>query len=91
MPESNSLGVIEGLTSIRSNFGTKETMDRLEAEIRARRLTVFARIDHAGGAALVGLKLAPTELIIFGNARDGTPLMQSVQTVGIDLPLKALV
>jgi uncharacterized protein (DUF302 family) len=66
-------------------------MDRLEAEIRAQRMTVFARIDHAGGAAVVGLKLAPTELIIFGNARGGTPLMQSVQTVGIDLPLKALV
>ena len=91
MPESNSLGAIEGLTSVRSNFGPKETMDRLEAEIRAQRMTVFARIDHAGGAALVGLQLAPTELIIFGNARGGTPLMQSVQTVGIDLPLKALV
>ena len=91
MSESNSLGVIEGLTSIRSGFSPKETMDRLEAEIRAQRMTVFARIDHAGGAALVGLQLAPTELIIFGNARGGTPLMQSVQTVGIDLPLKALV
>lgn len=66
-------------------------MDRLEAEIRAQRMTVFARIDHAGAAAAVGLKLAPTELIIFGNARGGTPLMQSNQTVGIDLPLKALV
>ena len=91
MPASDSLGIIGGLTSIRSSFGPKETMDRLEAEIRAQRMTVFARIDHAGGAALVGLKLAPTELIIFGNARGGTPLMQSVQTVGIDLPLKALV
>ena len=91
MPGSNSLPIIEGLTSIRSSFGPKETMDRLEAEIRAQRMTVFARIDHAGGATLVGLKLAPTELIIFGNARGGTPLMQSVQTVGIDLPLKALV
>ena len=91
MPRPNSLPIIEGLTSIRSSFGPKETMDRLEAEIRAQRMTVFARIDHAGGAALVGLELAPTELIIFGNARGGTPLMQSVQTVGIDLPLKALV
>ena len=91
MPGSNSLPIIEGLTSIRSSFGPKETMDRLEAEIRAQRMTVFARIDHAGGAAVVGLKLAPTELIIFGNARAGTPLMQSVQTVGIDLPLKALI
>ena len=66
-------------------------MDRLEAEIRAQGMTVFARIDHAAGATEVGLTLPPTELIIFGNARGGTPLMQSVQTVGIDLPLKALV
>ena len=82
---------MEGLTSIRSRFGPKETMDRLQAEIRAQGMTVFARIDHAAGAAEVGLTLRPTELIIFGNARGGTPLMQSVQTVGIDLPLKALV
>src|ERR1700676_3320063 len=82
---------MEGLTSIRSEFGPKETMDRLQAEIRTHGMTVFARIDHAAGAAEVGLTLAPTELIIFGNARGGTPLMQSVQTVGIDLPLKALV
>jgi uncharacterized protein (DUF302 family) len=82
---------MEGLTSIRSNFGPKETMDLLEAEIRALGMKVFARIDHAAGAAEAGLELRPTELIIFGNARGGTPLMQSVQTVGIDLPLKALV
>jgi uncharacterized protein (DUF302 family) len=82
---------MEGLTSIRSRFGPKETMDRLQAEIRAQGMTVFARIDHAAGATEVGLTLPPTELIIFGNARGGTPLMQSVQTVGIDLPLKALV
>ena len=66
-------------------------MDRREAEIRARGMKVFARIDHATDAAEAGLALRPTELIIFGNARGGTPLMQSVQTVGIDLPLKALV
>jgi uncharacterized protein (DUF302 family) len=66
-------------------------MDRLAAEIRAKGMTVFARIDHAAGAAEVGLTLAPTELIIFGNARGGTPLMQASQTAGIDLPLKALV
>jgi len=66
-------------------------MDRLETEIRTKGLEVFARIDHAAGAAEVGLNLRPTELIIFGNARAGTPLMQSVQTVGIDLPLKVLV
>ena len=66
-------------------------MDRLQAEVHAQGMTVFARIDHSAGAAEVGLTLPPTELIIFGNARGGTPLMQSVQTVGIDLPLKALV
>jgi uncharacterized protein (DUF302 family) len=89
MPDS--LGVIEGLTSIQSSFGPKKTMDRLEGEIRANGMEVFARINHAAGAAKVGLTLRPTELIIFGNARGGTPLMQSIQTVGIDLPLKALV
>src|SRR6266404_7095584 len=83
--------VLNGLTSVASSFGPKETMDRLETEIRAKGMTVFARIDHAAGAAEVGLELAPTELIIFGNARGGTPLMQAVQTVGIDLPLKVLV
>jgi uncharacterized protein (DUF302 family) len=82
---------MEGLTSIRSRFGPKETMDRLETEIRAQKMEIFARLDHAAGAAAAGLELRPTELIIFGNARGGTPLMQSVQTVGIDLPLKALV
>ena len=66
-------------------------MDRLEAAVKAKGLTVFARIDHAAGAAKVGLSLRPTELLIFGNAKGGTPLMQSNQTVGIDLPLKALV
>jgi uncharacterized protein (DUF302 family) len=88
---SDSLRVIEGLTSIQSSCGPKATMDRLDAEIRAKGLNVFARIDHAAGAAEVGLTLAPTVLIIFGNARGGTPLMQSAQTVGIDLPLKILV
>ena len=91
MLASNSLGDREGLTTLASRFDPKETMDRLEAEIRAKGLEIFARIDHAAGAAEVGLTLQPTELIIFGNARGGTPLMQSAQTVGIDLPLKALV
>ena len=89
MPES--FRSVEGLTTIASSHDPKETIDRLETEIRAKGMTVFARIDHAAGAAEVGLTLAPTELIVFGNARGGTPLMQSVQTVGIDLPLKALV
>jgi uncharacterized protein (DUF302 family) len=82
---------IKGLTTIPSSFGPKETMDRLIAEIGSKGLQVFARIDHAAGAAAVGLSLRPTELIIFGNARGGTPLMEASQTTGIDLPLKVLV
>jgi uncharacterized protein (DUF302 family) len=91
MSASNSSDNIEGLTTIQSSFGPKATMDRVETQIQARGLNVFARIDHAADAAEAGLPLAPTNLIIFGNARGGTPLMQSVQTVGIDLPLKILV
>jgi len=81
----------DGLIAIRSSHGPKETMTRLEAAVQAKGLTVFAHVDHAAGAAEVGLSLRPTDLLIFGNAKGGTPLMQSVQTVGIDLPLKALV
>ena len=91
MPASDSSPIVEGLTTIPSCFGPKETMDRLENEVRSNGMDVFARIDHAAGAAKVGLTLPPTNLIIFGNARGGTPLMQSVQTVGIDLPLRVLV
>jgi uncharacterized protein (DUF302 family) len=81
----------DGLTTIRSSLGPKDTMNRLEAEVKAKGMTVFARIDHAAGAAAIGLSLQPTELLIFGNAKGGTPLMQSNQAIGIDLPLKALV
>jgi len=66
-------------------------MNRFEAEVRAKGMTVFARVDHAAGAAEVGLPLRPTELLIFGNAKGGTPLMQAEQAIGIDLPLRALV
>jgi uncharacterized protein (DUF302 family) len=81
----------EGLITRRSTFGAKETMARLEAAVQAKGMTVFARIDHAAGAAAVGMALRPTELLIFGNAKGGTPLMQADQAIGIDLPLKALV
>ena len=81
----------DGVITLRSSYGPRETMNRLETEVKAKGLTVFARIDHAAGAAQVGLSLRPTELLIFGNAKGGTPLMQAVQTIAIDLPLKALV
>jgi uncharacterized protein (DUF302 family) len=80
-----------GLATLPSTHNAKETMDRLEAEVKAKGLTVFARIDHAAGAKAAGLTLRPTEVLIFGNAQGGTPLMQALQTAGIDLPLKVLV
>ena len=82
---------VPGLTTIKSMRGPQETMSRLEAAVKAKGMSVFARIDHAAGASSVGMSLSPTEVLIFGNARGGTPLMQAGQTIGIDLPLKALV
>ena len=82
---------VDGLVTIRSDRGPAETMNRLEAAVKERGLTVFGRIDHAAGAKEVGLPLRPTSVLIFGNAKGGSPLMQSVQTIGIDLPLKVLV
>ncbi len=81
----------DGLISLRSNVGPTQTADRLKAELQASGLTLFAQIDHAAGAASAGLALRPTELFVFGNAKGGTPLMQVTQTIGIDLPLKALI
>ena len=81
----------DGLITVRSAFGPQETMERLEADVRAKGMTVFAHVDHAAGASAVGLPLRPTDLLIFGAAKGGTPLMQAQQTIGIDLPLKALV
>jgi uncharacterized protein (DUF302 family) len=81
----------DGLITIPSSYGPEETMNRLEAEVRRKGMIVFAHVDHAAAAAAVGLSLSATDLLIFGNAKGGTPLMQSVPTIGIDLPLKALV
>jgi len=80
----------DGLTISASNRGPKETMDRLASAVTDRGMTVLARIDHAAAAAKAGMELRPT-VLIFGNPKAGTPLMQVVQTMGIDLPLKALV
>ena len=81
----------DGLITMKSSYGPRDTMNRLEAAVKAKGMTVFARIDHSAGASEVGLSLRPTELLIFGNARGGTPLMQLKQMIGIDLPLKGLV
>ena len=80
----------QSLITIPSAFSVRETIDRLEKIVTSKGLSVFVRVDHAAGAAQVGMALRPTELIIFGNAKGGTPLMQDKQTAGIDLPLKVL-
>ena len=81
----------DGLTIFSSDYGPAETADRLAAAVTARGMVVLARIDHAAAAEKAGMTLRPTEVLIFGNPRAGTPLMQKAQTMGIDLPLKALV
>lgn len=79
-----------GMVTVASGWLVSETIGRLETAVTRAGLRVFARIDHAAGAAGQGLELRPTELLIFGNPRGGTPLMQDRQTSGIDLPVKAL-
>ena len=74
-----------------SAYPPAETVERLEAAIREKGIALFARIDHSGGAAAAGMPLRFTQLLIFGNPKAGTPLMQSRQTIGIDLPLRLLV
>lgn len=80
-----------GIMSVQSHFSAKETIERLLATLTEKHLTVFARVDHAAGAASIGLSLRTTELVIFGSAKGGTPLMLDQQSTGIDLPLKVLV
>jgi len=81
---------IEGLISKRSAFSVRETISRLERAAKAAKITVFARIDHAAGASAVDMPLRPTMLLIFGHPKGGTPLMQRHQSIGIDLPQRAL-
>jgi uncharacterized protein (DUF302 family) len=80
-----------GLVSVQSRVSANETLERLLAALAKRKLTIFARVDHAAGAASVGLPLRPTEVVMFGNPRGGTAPMQDRQSTGIDLPLKALI
>ena len=80
-----------GLISVKSSHDVKVTADRLESVLNQKGMTVFIRINHAAGAQKVGKKLRPTELVIFGNPKVGTPLMQCSQSVAIDLPQKALI
>ena len=79
------------LVTLPCAHGATETVERLKALLAQKGIEVFAHIDHAAGARKVGLPLRPTEVLIFGNPKAGTPLMQARQTIGLDLPLRALV
>lgn len=81
----------DGLITVHSAHDVNTTADRMEAMLKNKGMTVFARVNHAAGAEKVGKTLRPTQLLIFGNPKAGTPLMQCRQQVGIDLPQKALI
>lgn len=88
---SSPVWAADGLIAMKSPHGARETMDRLESVLKDKGMTIFTRVDHAAGAAKVGKQLRPTEVLIFGNPQGGTPFMECSQTVGIDLPQRALV
>ena len=81
----------DGMISLKSPHTVAVTADRLERILKGKGMTVMKRIDHAAGAASVGSQLRPTELLIFGNPKVGTPLMQCSPSIAIDLPQKALI
>lgn len=80
----------EGIISIPSQFPVPETLARLTAALQAKGIRVFARIDHSGEAEKAGMKMPPTQLLVFGDPRSGTPVMLAAPAAAIDLPLKAL-
>lgn len=80
-----------GMVRLRSHHTVPETMERVEAALRAHGLTIFCRVDHSGEAEKAGLAMRPTQVLIFGSPKAGTPLMVAAPTLAIDLPLKALV
>jgi uncharacterized protein (DUF302 family) len=81
----------DGLITLASPFGPRETLDRLLDAVVRHGMTVLAHVDHAAAAKAVGLQLRPADVVLFGNPRAGTPLMQAAPTMAIDLPLRALV
>jgi uncharacterized protein (DUF302 family) len=83
--------IVKGLTTYLSTFGPKDTADRAISAIKARGIPLVASVDHAEAADEVSMSLRPTLLLIFGNPKAGTPLLQVSQTMGIDLPLKLLI
>jgi uncharacterized protein (DUF302 family) len=88
--EKTAMAPGKGIISIPSSRSVPETLDRVEAFLRSKGMTIFVRVDHAGEAKKVGLSLPPTQVLIFGNPKGGTLVMMAAPTAAIDLPLKAL-
>jgi uncharacterized protein (DUF302 family) len=80
----------DGIISKASKYSVPETLDRVDALLRSKGIKIFVRVDHSGEAEKAGLKMPPTQLLIFGNPKGGTPIMLAAPTAAIDLPLKAL-
>src|SRR5450432_75211 len=80
----------EGIISKESKYSVPETLDRVDALLQSKGIKIFVRVDHSGEAEQAGLKMPPTQLLIFGNPKGGTPIMLAAPTAAIDLPLKAL-
>ena len=90
-PALPALAKAPSLVTIESKSSVKDTGDKLVKALEEKGIKVAARIDHAAGAKAAGLDLPPTEVIMFGNPKLGTPLMQSERTAGLDLPMKVLI
>lgn len=90
-PPPGAATAASGLVTVASNHAVSDTIERLEAAVRAKGWVVFARLDHAAAAEAAGLQLRPRTVVVFGNPKGGTPAMRTHPTLAIDLPLKALV
>jgi uncharacterized protein (DUF302 family) len=84
------IAMAAGIVDVRSSYSVPETLARLQSIVKEKGLAVFATIDHSGEAEKAGLKMRPTQLLIFGSPKAGTPLMVAAPSLAIDLPLKAL-
>ena len=82
---------IDGMTAWTSSYSFQESVQRMHEAVRQQGMSVFGHIDHAAAAAEVGLELRPLQVLVFGNALAGTKLMQTAPTIGIDLPLRAMI
>src|SRR5437588_12882095 len=79
-----------GLIDIPSNHSVEETVENLKGILQAKGITLFALVDHSGEAGKAGMQMRPTKLLVFGNPKEGTPVMLAAHSIAIDLPLKII-